>query len=521
MKTKSILGITVTLLLIGTLFVVVPTAKGFDGQIKIGIIGPVGLPHYSPAGMVEGAEMARDEINAAGGVHLSSGDYEVVLVFADEHAYPTPDPGAAADAMELLCDPAEKGCDFIIGGFRTECVMAMIPVAVSYGVPFFINGASTSGLTNATLYPYVWRINPINSTMLFYTIAGALGGFLLPVKLNPIFGHDLDNNPVTPNQTKVAVLSEDLAWTIEMHTMLSHPAYYPSILGPYANVTYQGKIPDGTTDFSSWLQDVKDSGARLLIHLFSGVSGVPLITQWRAMNVNAMPVGINVMAQMQNHWITTGGDCDYESILNFAGTATPIIPGVTEVFWDNFVTKTGGYWPVYTAFGAYDGVHSLAEALEAIGTKDKDALKAYYENPAYMRMNLNGIFKFDSNHDIFSPEYGPTWPVGLVRSMIIQWQVQWDPGPIDGRMEVVCPVDQIFSKKWAIPPWMYPLITDLTYDGKVDMRDISTAAKAFGSYPGHERWEKEADINFDNKVNMRDIGSIAKEFGTKINLPLP
>jgi len=163
----------------------------------------------------------------------------------------------------------------------------------------------------------------------------------------------------------------------------------------------------------------------------------------------------------------------------------------------------------------------LAEALEAIGTKDKDALKAYYENPAYMRMNLNGIFKFDSNHDIFSPEYGPTWPVGLVRSMIIQWQVQWDPGPIDGRMEVVCPVDQIFSKKWAIPPWMYPLITDLTYDGKVDMRDISTAAKAFGSYPGHERWEKEADINFDNKVNMRDIGSIAKEFGTKINLPLP
>jgi hypothetical protein len=68
---------------------------------------------------------------------------------------------------------------------------------------------------------------------------------------------------------------------------------------------------------------------------------------------------------------------------------------------------------------------------------------------------------------------------------------------------------------------MYPLIEDINYDGVVDMRDIGTAARAFGSTPGHPRWEKEADINFDDQIDMRDIGSVARKFGTSITLPLP
>jgi len=53
-------------------------------------------------------------------------------------------------------------------------------------------------------------------------------------------------------------------------------------------------------------------------------------------------------------------------------------------------------------------------------------------------------------------------------------------------------------------------------DGKVDMRDIGTATQAFGSYPGHERWNPIADINNDNKVDMKDIGTVAKEFGKTV-----
>ncbi len=55
-------------------------------------------------------------------------------------------------------------------------------------------------------------------------------------------------------------------------------------------------------------------------------------------------------------------------------------------------------------------------------------------------------------------------------------------------------------------------------DGKVDMRDVGTAARAFGSYPGHPGWNPDADVTGpesspDNKVDMRDIGLIARHFG--------
>jgi branched-chain amino acid transport system substrate-binding protein len=511
---KVTVGIAFTLVLLATMLITPPT-KGFVGQIKIGIIGPQGLPHWSPVGMKEGAEMAAMEINATGGIQLSDGGYEIKLVFANEYSYPTIDTAAAALEMERLCDPTQEGVDFVIGGFRTECTAAMIEVAADYGVPFFINGASTSALINGTVrqdyarYKYLFRVNPVNSTILFKTIAGALAGFLIPVKLLPIYGHDLG---MGYPQVRVAVLAEDLEWTIEMYEALTNPYIYPYILGPNANVTYAGRIPDGTTNVSPWLSDVIDSRARLLIHIFSGITGGVLASTWRAMEVNATLVGINVIAQMQEYWANTGGACEYESILNFAGTRTPIVPGVTDVFWDKFVNMTGG-WPLYTAWGAYDGIYMLKEALEAIGSLDKDALVAYFEDPSFERMGLNGKFKFDSYHDVYSNEYGPLWGQGYMRAMFVQW--------LSERMEVVCPVDQIYSKKWAIPPWMYPLQTDITYDGKVDITDIAIAAMAFGSYPGHTKWEKEADMNYDDKVDIFDIAVIAKDFGKYIELPLP
>jgi hypothetical protein len=154
----------------------------------------------------------------------------------------------------------------------------------------------------------------------------------------------------------------------------------------------------------------------------------------------------------------------------------------------------------------------LKEALEAIGSLDKDALVAYFEDPSFERMGLSGKFKFDSYHDVYSNEYGPLWEQGYMRAMFVQW--------LSERMEVVCPVDQLYSKRWAIPPWMYPLQTDITYDGKVDIMDVAIAAMAFGSYPGHSKWEKEADINYDDKVDIFDIAKIARDFGKYVELPL-
>lgn len=50
-------------------------------------------------------------------------------------------------------------------------------------------------------------------------------------------------------------------------------------------------------------------------------------------------------------------------------------------------------------------------------------------------------------------------------------------------------------------------------DCKVDLKDVFAAAVAFGSYPGHSKWNSICDINGDYKVDLKDYFGIAKKFG--------
>jgi ABC-type transport system substrate-binding protein len=57
-----------------------------------------------------------------------------------------------------------------------------------------------------------------------------------------------------------------------------------------------------------------------------------------------------------------------------------------------------------------------------------------------------------------------------------------------------------------------PLLTDTNFDFKVDIIDIASAAKAFGTKLGDKRWKGICDINGDNIVDIIDIALIAKDF---------
>lgn len=54
---------------------------------------------------------------------------------------------------------------------------------------------------------------------------------------------------------------------------------------------------------------------------------------------------------------------------------------------------------------------------------------------------------------------------------------------------------------------------DINADGKADGQDISIAAMAFGTIPGHPRWNCVADENEDNRADGIDIALIALNFG--------
>lgn len=54
---------------------------------------------------------------------------------------------------------------------------------------------------------------------------------------------------------------------------------------------------------------------------------------------------------------------------------------------------------------------------------------------------------------------------------------------------------------------------DLNGDGVVDINDIAVAGLAFGSFPGHPRWNPIVDVNKDNKIDIYDLVIIATNFG--------
>ena len=81
--------------------------------------------------------------------------------------------------------------------------------------------------------------------------------------------------------------------------------------------------------------------------------------------------------------------------------------------------------------------------------------------------------------------------------------------------------DRIGGEKTIPVTIRNPIPWDIYNDNKTDMRDIAIVARAFGSYPGHPRWNPIADINGaeylvpDGKVDMKDVSLVAKHFGER------
>ena len=537
LRTKTIAGIIVTLFLTTMFLSAVPVKSANIGTLKIGVIGPVGLPHWSPAGMKEAAEMARDEINLLGGIQFPGGEVDIALEFGNEWALPVPDPDAAkAEALRLI----GAGCHVIMGGFRTEVTTAILETCMDYSVPFIINGASTTELISQTVgvnyarYKYLFRVNPINTSVLLSTIFG-FAQYQAACKLTNLYADPAYTNG-TVDQIPYAVLTEDLAWTSEIHIALTDKTKYPAYMGNYFNCTYGARIPETITDLTPYLTDPGLQKARLVIHIFSGRAGLPCTIQFSELGVKATLLGINVLAQIQEHWDNTLSKCEGESVLSTTGTRTPITPGAV-VFWDNFVAKTSR-WPIYTAWGGYDGIFGLKDFVENNGTitwaefQDPDIFVAGYEDSPE-REGITGTFKFSSLHDAYSPVSLPYLPTNYVRARVVQWQE--DPAnPGSGIMETVGPITEYYTQKWKLPGWIYPSgyeslaesdtvappspAYSYTIDGTIQLNDIQwiTVAGAWLTKPGDTGWNFNADLNDDDFINVVDAVRVAKDFGKSV-----
>src|SRR3990172_1856807 len=142
--------------------------------IKIAILGPMsfvqGENHWA------GAEMARDEINKAGGISVGGKRMQVELIRADTNEIQSVSDATNAIERVVTRDKA----DFLIGGFRSEAVLAMQEVAMDYKKNFLGAGAAHSKLglnveQNYDRYKYWFRATPVKDTDLVRSLFAVLG----------------------------------------------------------------------------------------------------------------------------------------------------------------------------------------------------------------------------------------------------------------------------------------------------------------------------------------------------------
>jgi hypothetical protein len=63
------------------------------------------------------------------------------------------------------------------------------------------------------------------------------------------------------------------------------------------------------------------------------------------------------------------------------------------------------------------------------------------------------------------------------------------------------------------PPPPLTCRADLNMDGVVDVDDVTMVAGAFGSYPGHPKWNSAYDMNEDNIIDVYDVSYVCHYFG--------
>ncbi len=363
-----------------------------QGTIKFAILGPMafvqGENHWA------GAEMARDEINKAGGIAVGGRKMQVELIRADTNEVQSvPD---ATNATERVI--SRDKADFLIGGFRSEAVLAMQEIAMDSKKIFLGAGAADARLgenveKNYDRYKYWFRVTPTKSPDLFRSLVAILGSI-----------GDQMRQALKKEQPAVAIVAEKTAWTEPIMKALQAtlPKMKMEVVG-----TWQPSAV--ATDVTAELSAIERSGADIVFTLLSGPVGISLGRQMGERNMKAVAFGINVEGQKDEFWAATAGKGNFVSTLDTYAEVemTP----KTIPFMRAFKARYNKA-PTYTA-ATYDAIMVLKAAIEQAGTTEADKLVPVLEKMEHV--GTGATVSWDKRHDLI-------WAVGKTAGIGVQWQ---------------------------------------------------------------------------------------------------
>jgi len=363
-----------------------------DEVIKVGVLGPMafvqGEDHWA------GAEVARDEINGAGGIAVAGMKRKIELIKIDTNEMRSV--ADATNAMERAI--ARDKVDYVVGGFRSEAVLAMQEVAIDYKKLFLGCGAADAKLGQNVLkdferYKYWFRVTPINSPDLGKTLFAVIGEIAGQIR------KDLKKD--TP---KVAILAEKVLWTEAI--VKAAQANLPKMKMEVVGLWQPSPI---ATDVTAELAGIERAGADLVFTVLSGPVGVVVGRQMGERKMRATAFGINVEAQKETFWQATAGKGNYVATINtFAEVEmTPRMVPFVKAFKARYNRS-----PTYTA-DTYDALYILKEAIEKAGTTEAEKLIPVIEQMKFL--GSSAFFEYDKAHD-------PVWGIGKATGIGVQWQ---------------------------------------------------------------------------------------------------
>ncbi|MCS3726754.1 ABC transporter substrate-binding protein [Bradyrhizobium betae] len=389
---RSALGAAAT----GAVLVASSAAFAAD-PIRIGVIAEAQA--IAGASIPQAAQLAADEINAAGGVD----GRKIEIIGYDNHS-------SSADSVRAFQRAVnEDKVNAVIASYISEVVLALEPWASRLKTPFVTPGAASNEISKSVHADYEKNK---------YTFHGYLTSAALALSVCD-GAKDLLVDKL--HMKTAVIMSEDAAWTKPLD--VGYEECLPKIgLKVLDHIRFS---PD-TTDFTPIFNKIEGSKPDVIITGISHV-GVQPTVQWKNQQVPIPMFGISSQATNETFGKDTNQAAEGVLYQGVSGPGVAVTPKSVP-FAENFKKKFGNY-PSYAGYTSYDEVYYIADAVKRAGSTDADKLVDALEKTDWE--GTIGRVQFYNKDDPFthSIKYGK----GLITGLMLQWQ--------DGKQSAVWPKD--------------------------------------------------------------------------------
>ena len=363
-----------------------PANAADKGPINIGVIAPFSA--IDGASILNGAEMAVDDINAHGGIM----GRKIKLFKYDNHLSATQ--GVQAFQRAVNQDHVVA----MIGSWISEIALAMEPWAGRLKTPFIVTGAASTDITkhvhdDYNTYKYTFH-EWLNSAFLARSVCDS--------------SHDLLVKPLGFKTSYV--MSEDAAWTQPLDD-----EYLKCLPKSGLKVVGHVRFSPDTTDFTPIFNKIEAAKPDVIINGIAHV-GVKPTVQWHDQQVPILMGGISAQASASTFWQRTNGATE-GIITESAATDTTALTPKTIPFTKAY-TKRFNTTPAYNAYSTNDAFYILKAAIERAKSTNADKVVAALEKTNYVG-NIGRVQYYGKNNQFaHGMKYGKKYVTGIM----LQWQ---------------------------------------------------------------------------------------------------